>query len=765
MKTKTNRNHTNRQALLCAAIAACMAGAGALAQDEFSLEDEPVVEQQDAEALEARRKELTETRNWVELGVGWVSDDSFKFGKYNGLDSEGLFGVLDFEVGRRGAWDSEDASYWRWSGSDIGLDARETRFETGVQGLWRVNVGYDALPTRRSDSAQTIFTNPGSTVLALPSNWVPGQNTATMSRLSGSLHDVDLEHVRRRFDVGFQRDLRNKWQVSTDYRRETLNGNKSIGAVIGNSGGNPRAVLLPEPVDYATDQIDVVLRYGDERGQIQAGYYVSLFHNDNESLTWQNPYSAINGWAVSAGFPNGQGSLSLPPDNQFHQVSVAGGWNFSERTRANGDIAFGRMLQNEQFLPYTVNPTLAASITQPLPRDSLDGRIDTTVLNLRVSSRPTPRWYWNAGFRYDDRDNQTPRSEYVYIGGDSQNQQVGPTSSNRRFNEPYSYREEKLRFDSGYKLADWLDLTGSTEHRRIRRTYSEREEADESTFGFGLRSDFSDRISGGLRVSRADRSGSTYIGNEPFLSGYSPGYTSTVPGQFENPPLLRKFHLADRVRDQASLYLTLTPNEAWSVGFNADYMDDDYTSSELGLTRSRLLDYTVDVAWVPATSWSLYGFYTYDRMRSDQDGRSTRGATRPADSVDPARSWFADHRDRVSTWGAGWTHDLMEGRLQFSTDYVRSRSESNVFVTTGSSLTSAPLPQDTTRLQALALYARYKLRKDLAVHFGYRFERYDSTDFALDGIEANQLANVILFGEQSPDYRVNVFTLSFNFSF
>src|SRR5688572_18552131 len=77
---------TFRIRVLCTAIAAALAAGDVLGQDEddpFSLEDEPVAEPQDVEALAAKRRALTETRNWVELGAGWVSDDSFKFGKYN----------------------------------------------------------------------------------------------------------------------------------------------------------------------------------------------------------------------------------------------------------------------------------------------------------------------------------------------------------------------------------------------------------------------------------------------------------------------------------------------------------------------------------------------------------------------------------------------------------------------------------------------------------------------------------------------------------
>ncbi len=766
MQARTERRlHRCRRTLLAATIAACLVAGPALAQDdEFSLGDEPVAEQQKPEDAEAKRRELSEPANWVEIGAGWVSDDSFRFGRYNGLEYSGLYGVLSFDYGRSATWDAAEPGYWRMTGTDLGLDTRELTFERGVRGDWRVEVGYDQLPAKGTDSARTIFANPGDSTLVLPSNWVPGQTTATMTRLDESLRELDLEQMRRRFDVGFRKNIGGQWQVDTQYRRETKTGEKSIGAVIGNSGGNPRGVVLPEPVDYATDQVDAVMRWGNDRAQVQGAYYGSFFHNDNTALTWANPFSAINGWDPSAGYPNGQGSLSSPPDNQFHQLSLAGGWNFSSTTRATGDVAFGRMTQDDRFLPYTINPTLAASVTQPLPRDSLDGRIDTTVVNLGLYSRASDRFHWNAAYRFDDRDNKTPRDEYVYVGGDSQVQQTGTTSSFRRYNEPYSYREQKLRLDAGFELSERFDLEGWADRRSIDRTYSEREEADETTVGIGLRSDFSDRVAGYLRLSRADRNGSTYVGNEPFLSGYDPGYTATIPGQFENPPDLRKYHEADRTRDAAQFNLSFTPTEAWALGFNASWLADDYDSSELGLTKGSVQDMTFDVAFTPSAAWTAYGFYTYEKLVNDQDGQSV-GGNRVVDAANPARSWFADHRDHARTTGLGITHPMFDGKLDTSVDFVRSRTQGDVSVTTGAALASGPLPRDVTRLDSLSLQARWHWRKDVAIHFAWRFEDYESTDFALDGVEPDQLANVVGLGNESPDYRVNVFTLAFNLTF
>lgn len=173
---------------------------------------------------------------------------------------------------------------------------------------------------------------------------------------------------------------------------------------------------------------------------------------------------------------------------------------------------------------------------------------------------------------------------------------------------------------------------------------------------------------------------------------------------------------------------------------------------------------TFDVAFTPSAAWTAYGFYTYEKLVNDQDGQSV-GGNRVVDAANPARSWFADHRDHARTTGLGITHPMFDGKLDTSVDFVRSRTQGDVSVTTGAALASGPLPRDVTRLDSLSLQARWHWRKDVAIHFAWRFEDYESTDFALDGVEPDQLANVVGLGNESPDYRVNVFTLAFNLTF
>jgi MtrB/PioB family decaheme-associated outer membrane protein len=741
-----------RRVLYAAVLCGLMTPALGLAQSNLELDlDDPEI------------AELVEIRSFIEFGLGYVDDDSFRFGRYTGLHKEGGYGVLNIDWYRRAPFDSPDPTYTRLQTRNLGLSSRSASFEHGRQGDYGVRLDYRQIPIYRSESARTIFNGSGGNTLTLPTGWVAAGNTVGMTQLLPSLQPVELRHERRRFGFGLDKLLSDRWGVSTNFRHENKQGIKTNAGLFGNSGGNPRSVLLAEPVDYETREVDVALHYSDRQKQFQVRYLVSLFDDNNSKLTWQNPFSTISGWQPTSGYP-AIGELATPPDNQFHQLSLAGGINWGNGMRLTSDLAFGRMTQDEDFLNLTANPVIAQTITQPLPRTSLDGRIDTTVANVRLGARPSHAFHWNASLRYDDRDNRTPRDEYVYIGGDSTVQETAANSSRRRFNMPYSFTETRLKLDAGYRFAPRTQLSGEIERRDTERTYSEREDADETIFGLKLRHASSDWFSTSLQVSRADRSGSTYHGDATFLSTYSPGYVAYRTDAWENPPGFVRFNIADRIRDRVGAGITLTPNAFWSIGLDAQRIEDDYRKSALGLRASDTEMFTFNVSFMPSANWSNHLFYVRENSGMDQYGHSL-AATPSVDLTNPARAWAAFHRDKVDTAGAGfkWTAD--DSRLSLGAEYVYSRTHSQIDVTTGSALTSAPLPADRTRLNSITLNGQYRLRDNLSLKMQLWNERYRSTDFALDNVDPNQLANVILLGEDSPDYKVNVVTFSLVYRF
>lgn len=765
--SKAIRESIFRGTLWASVFAAALASGSLSAQDADVADDE-------ADESDLLIEEQTVVKNYVEVGIGSVSDPSYRFGRYNGHEDDGLFPVVNIDIYRRGPWDGDDASYWRLTGTELGVETRDLAFEMGRQGSYNIRLGFDEIPNYQYDDSQTIFNGAGSTNLTLPTGWVPGQTTATMTNLAANLRPYEIEHSRKRYDIGGDVNFLPGWNFAANYNHENKEGDGTFGLTIGNSGGNPRAVLAPKPIDYETQTIDAVLTYADTTKQLSIGYYGSLFNNNNNSLIWQNPYSTINGWTTAAnvGYPTGQGQMALAPDNEFHQLNISGGWNFSSTTRLSGDVSFGRGTQDDAFLPYTINPLLAATITQPLPQTSLDGEVDTTLVALRFTTRPWDSLALGASYKYDDRDNTTHHNEYVYIGGDSLAQNTAVTSGQRRYNEPKSYQDQNFKLDGTWNAADWLRVTGEAQYRQTERPHQEREEIDENRYALNFAIDTGGIVNGGLRMSTSDRDGgSEYLGYETLIGGYSPGYYNTlqpfVDGYpFENHPDLRKFNQADRERRDGEVYISFMPVEEVSLNASVNYAEDDYDNSIYGLTFSRVSSYNVDVAWAPTAGISAYAFASEERYKNDQDGHSfVGGATRPVSAFDPTRDWNTRSRDYVFTYGAGFNSKFLEDKLTLGFDYVNSAADTNIRTTVGTSLARADLPPSTSDLSSASFYGDYRWRRDISFHLRFEYEHFNSTDWAVDNVPANQLANMILLGESSPDYTVWVTTFTVGYRF
>lgn len=701
---------------------------------------------------------------YVDLGLAYLPSDSFRYGRYAG-SAEGLRGVADLQLCRADDLDSSGKPVWRLRGRDLGLASHEVQASIIQQGRYRVWADYQRLPTARG-TATTPMLGVGSAALSLPGNWIAAPNTAGLSALLPSLGEVRLGSVRQGGGVGAAIWMPEAWKLEAKLRHERKQGLRSIAGLIGNSGGNPRVATLPEPIDQSTRLFDFSLSHAGKRLQLRSAVHVSHFDNAYGSLSWQNPFAAISGWAPSAGFPSGRGQLALSPDNRFHQFSLGLGYALTPTTRMNLDVATGRMRQNQQFLPFTVNPDLAASIVDPLPRTSLDGRIDTRLLVFRLASRPVAAWNWTLDYRFDERDNRTPRDAYVGIGGDSQLQDASDASSRRRINLPVGYREQRLGLASGYRFGPLADLRVGIERRAIDRTWSARSDSDETRLSLGLRSRLGERLSAGLRWVGSRRSGSTYLGNRPFLDSHTPEYTDTVPGGFENLPGLRQYHLADRDRSQLALVGSFAPSEILTLSASLGRTADDYRRSEFGLVRSRIRNAHLDAALHPATGWSLHGFVGREWMVFDQSARAFQGGTnRLQQAGDPARNWFAEHDDRVDSAGVGLARDLANGVVTLRADYVLTRARGSVQVRTGPALSSAPLPETESRIGTFDLFSEFRLSGRTSLRLGYRHEIFNSADFALDGIGPNTLANVILLGQNSPDYRAHALLISLRHQF
>ncbi|MEM7055052.1 MAG: MtrB/PioB family outer membrane beta-barrel protein, partial [Pseudomonadota bacterium] len=392
-------------------------------------------------------------------------------------------------------------------------------------------------------------------------------------------------------------------------------------------------------------------------------------------------------------------------------------------------------------------------------------RIDTTALNLVLNTRPLRRLSMNIRFRLDDRDNQTDREQYVTLRGDAEAQNTAEASNRRRFNRPFDYQEQTIKVDARYRLGMRSRLFGSVERKRVKRRFSERERVVENRAVLGwaraLATEWNIQLDGEV----ADRTGSTFEGEIALAEGFTPEYAATVPGGFINLPGLRHFHLADRRRHQARARLNYTPAQAWAIGLEAALSADDYRQSELGLTDSTNDSITAQFSYTPSEQWSTHAFARIERMTFDQDGQSIRGFNKLPDAANLERRWLADQSDRVQSFGTGIRWQPTGREIEFEADYTFVRSRSRIDVQTGADLTSAPLPSVDTSLHSVRLQSHWHINNTTSIGLSWWFERFRSDQFALDTVAVDQLANIILPGETSPDYQVHVLSLSLRYRF
>jgi MtrB/PioB family decaheme-associated outer membrane protein len=707
----------------------------------------------------------------VEGGAYLGTEDSFKFGDFTGLRKDRGYGLANVELNGRAPWTGEDTWYFRFHGWNLALPSRSLWLEGGLQGLFKLYVEWDEIPKFDEEVGQLAFRGRGTDFLTLPSGWVPGTDTSGFTRLDELSRPISFSRDRRAFRAGGGLVLPRGFEFSTSYERERRTGRMPVSAIIGNSAGNPRSAFLPAPVDWLTHEADSKLRYADATKQFELGYELSFFENDNRSLTWQNPFSQIGGWRPGVGFPDGFGSKGLPPDNRFHQIYGSGGYNLPWwRTRVAGHVSYAWYRQNELLLPYTVNPALAVPVG--LPRSRADAAIDATNVVLRVTSRPVDALRINTSYRFDDRDNKTPRDVFQYVGGDSSDQ--GAIDSTRaRINQPFSYRLHEGRLDLAYEFFRRTELSLGYERRREERKFTEMSRLDDHIGRAGIRTrparwvDF--RVDG-MYWRRDARS---YFFEAPVIFGFSPEHVATVAPEdrFDNAPDFRKFNLIDRERYSVDSRLMVVPLDNASLGFLLGWRRDEFDKSELGLQLRQSLRWGFDLSWSPIPSVTTHGWYHREKFESRLRGRQFAPPVQ-IQAFDPQRDWRSKDSDTIDSLGVGLEWVGLDDRLRVGADYAYSRSKERIRVKTGLLITPAdPLvaalrfPDDRSTLHDLSFRLEYKILERLTGRFGYRYQRLSTRQWAYDGVEPATLTQVLGLGFEPPRHSAHLFAFSLVYAF
>ncbi|MFC1589334.1 MtrB/PioB family decaheme-associated outer membrane protein [Pseudomonadota bacterium] len=653
--------------------------------------------------------------NEIELGIGFVTDDAYKFGRYDGLETEGAYflGAIDAET------HFYDGGLIRIHGTNLGLESRYLRFEMGTQGSYKFFLEYDELPNYKDNTVVTPFYGVGSNNLTLPSGFIIDFDLYQ----DGVLKNFELKTKRERLAVGASFIPKDRWQFDIDFSHEEKTGVDATGAAIADSTpslGDINISLLPEPIDFKTDMLNATLRYDGDDGQFDISYHMSLFDAGDEFLKWEDPFDP----------ETGIGSMSLAPDNEFHQISLAGAYALPYNSRLTGLISMGRMTQNQAFQPYTINTSL---VSGALPRNSLDGEVWLTTAQLKLTSRPVPALRLNAQLRYNERSNQTPITSYNYIIMDGRN-------GTEPDNNPYSYKNNTINLNANYRFNALSSLRAGYKYDGMKRSYSnaERTDTEENTLFAKWKIKPLSNVDLALYAEASSRDG----------SDYSPATNGT----------LRRFHLADRDRTQIGAKVDYMATDKLFLSLRGDFNRDDYNNTDIGLVEAIQPVYTFDFTYQPANNISTYGYYTYERIESSQ--ASFEG------TLTTTSGWTADFDDIFNTIGLGITvNDLGKWDIGLDAVYSESTGKMNITLLNGG---EEQFPDNLTELTSVKLWTSYDYDKQSTYKLGVGFEEYSVTNWAIDGLPPyNSLtdANILLLGNKALDYSTYVVTVSYNYKF
>lgn len=657
---------------------------------------------------------LTKPSSSVEVGIGAVSDDNQRFGQYTGLNEDGAYGLIDVDINRR---DDLTGTWMRLTGRNLGLDNRELRFENERQGDWGYFIDFSQTPRFDPFTVTTRLTGIGTTTQT-----ILGAATA---------QQYHLKTERNAVTVGFEKWIAKGLGLQVSFRNEDKEGERLWGQ---GTFGTWR--FLTDPIDQTTQQLEATLNYTTETWQLSGGYYGTMFENKNNRLD-------VAGAAL---FP-GSNEIALPPDNESHQFYLAGGYNFSKATRANFKASFGRITQNEAF-PNT--PVVGAPA-------SLDGQIDTTLLQGGLTTRVSPKLSLRADLRYEDRDDKTPIFRYF----PSQNN-VGATNDGT--NEARDIQTTSGKLEAKYRLPMNFKLTGGLEYVEKKRnsppvrSVDFREKTDETSLRAELRRSISATLTGAVSAIHSRRRGSEWLPNTENLGVQTTG------------DLIAPLHLIDRDRNTLRLSLNWMPTDPLQLGFRFDHSKDDYmgrnfTVYDLGPREGKAQFLSLDAAYlfsdtVTGTAWVSHSENTYENALCRDDTRNTCTAT------DARPVWGADLKNTGDSFGLG-VRAKLTAKIDLSADATHTKVKDEmdlISIDPTNSSAVTVLPDTNTKVTTVKLAAKYALQRNSSVRLTYIRDEYKTDDWtwAYWNYSPAEGGTTVL---QNPNQKVDFVGVSYHYRF
>ena len=385
------------------------------------------------------------------------------------------------------------------------------------------------------------------------------------------------------------------------------------------------------------------------------------------------------------------------------------------------------MTQDAGFLPLSTLPT-----NPPFDYGSLDGDLRLTHYSLGLSSRPFTRLYLRGTASYDGRDDNTPVITVPsYIVTDTF--PGGPATALR-----YGQDRSRAEGSADFTATRWLRLGVGGKYEEVHYAPGQVVTWTQDGQGWG-------------RAIVTPHAGVTLTLKAGGDTRKASSFNALALPILENPQI-NEYDIAPRDQRFYSLTgaWTITPTLTWSLeGFAAN---DDYPLSTLGLQSAHERRAASTLTYTPYERLSVYVDGGYQTLDFAQNG-FTGAFTAP---------WIVTNNERYWSTSAG-LHLVLRTRWDLNLDYTHAPSYADTDTLVGG--LAQAFPENTTALDSARFDLRYRWTSALSVHLRYAYERYDTNDWALAGVEPATLPNLLSVGRYPFYHDVNLIGLTVRYSF
>ncbi len=760
------------------------------------------------------------SRNGTIAGPYNQGNSLAKFYEYRDL-RPGPFGNIYLGAGSRDGLYGID--FWA---KNIGYDDQSYFLDMSKAGEHYVTLGWDETPHLYSTSARTLYNGVGSNYLTVPNSvrnqlWQFGSNgpqaidtTQVGAIVNGNAVQTDIGIRRDTGSLNYRWTPNADWDVRVDYSNMHRSGTQIQGVVFTNS---PSGIIVesPKPVHDTTQNFGTSGEYAGtsfwgKKFNFKVAYAGSVYTGD-DFYDVQNPFRNDANMFINTGTGTGGvgtsacttttcapffARMSLWPDNSANAISGVLGADLPGNSRYTGSYVYNMMRQNQSYLPFTSNPNLfigttPANSVAALPFTSLDGEINTLLINNAVTTQITPDLRSKLTYRYFDYQNDTAAqlfntivaTDYVTTTTSATGLAVG-VSPYRKQNAGAELTWHPLRplttgFAYGFERYDWSrnDVDVTNEHSgKFYSTYR-------ATDWMSMRASY-------LYSARRFENYTNTVAN--LVNSWNRNY--------RNPELADR----DQQKGKYQVDFDVAPTVVVSpfAGFQLRHYDTDpFAAKTLGILKDNSWNAGVEVAFTPVAGTTFLASYTFE----DYDKRIVGAGNPNAANRFGTNGWDTSLKDKVNTFTAAVNQDIIPNTLDLKLSYVISRAvgdwNTTPLVSSGfsgytpncSTLSSTPCPvypATHNNFQRLDAILSYKVDQDFVRRMGwqgqvivrarYAYERNSMDNFQWDGMQpymmygafgpanaitatSNGGAQTIWMAWNNPNYNVHLMAVSASF--